>query len=139
MNFSKNFGLLFFVSFFSINCSAQSYKKIEGVTPLMKAAIYADYAELKKMVKSGVDINSKDSQGHTALHYAARSMQSDKLVIKSVKYLIKHGAKFDLDCYLLDDMYKYEDFACIREIIFNNLNFFEKIAYKLWRALDHKK
>lgn len=102
----------------------------------MKAAIYADYAELKKMVKSGVNINSKDSQGHGVLYHCAKSNQGPKDAFKCCKYLIKHGAKEDFECDYLDLLYKYDVFSEIRDILYKNMSVFAKIRYKIWKMLE---
>lgn len=111
-------------------------KKVEGVTSLMIAAKKADYNELKKLIKSGVNVNEKDSQGHGVLFHCAKSNEGPEDALKCCKYLIKHGAKEDFECDYLDLLYKYDVFSEIRDILYKNMSFFAKIRYKIWKMLE---
>ena len=63
----------------------------DPVDALMLAARRNDVTELDRLLKSGVDINSKrDISGYTALHEAAVGGSAD-----AVDFLVKHGANID--------------------------------------------
>ncbi len=129
---------LVLMSFFAVSCQAQSYKKkkVKKVTPLMIVAKKADYSKLKKLIKLDVNINAKDSEGHGVLYHCAKSSEGPKDALKCCKYLIKHGAKEDFECYYLDLLYKYEVFAEIRDILHKNMHLSAKIRYWFWKALE---
>ncbi len=55
--------------------------------PLHQAAIDGDLEEVKQILKSGIQVNSKSKTGATALHWAAFKGQYDVAL-----YLIKNGA-----------------------------------------------
>ena len=63
--------------------SAAVLKRFEGATPskivLMQAAQRGDLETIGKCVFSGTDINTKDTTGSTAMHYAAGAGQLDAL------------------------------------------------------------
>ncbi|CAH9082868.1 unnamed protein product [Cuscuta epithymum] len=63
---------------------------LEMVNLLLEAARYADIEDIKSLVSSGVSLDSKDSQGRTALHMASANGHLDV-----VKYLI--GSKVDVN------------------------------------------
>ena len=53
----------------------------------MKAAKAGNVKIIKRLVESGVDVNEKDDNNTTVLHYAARFGS-----LEMVKYLVEHGA-----------------------------------------------
>jgi ankyrin repeat protein len=115
---------------------------ITGVTPLMEAAGKLDYSEIKRLIKLDLcDINAKNSEGYTALHYAARgSLYEDDnkdLRLICCKYLIKHGVKEDFDNSSLDIIYKLTD-SRIGNVLYKNMGFLAKIRYKKHLFLDSK-
>ncbi|HOO32766.1 MAG TPA: ankyrin repeat domain-containing protein [Thermotogota bacterium] len=64
-------------------------------TPLLYAAIKAEYYPVyeeiaRYLIEQGADVNRMDSEGLTALHYAARDSQLDL-----VRKLVEHGAEID--------------------------------------------
>jgi ankyrin repeat protein len=62
-------------------------RDINGMTALLRAAYKMDWREVRKLIRGGADLNAKDDQGLTALHYAA-SFGSVELT----RTLIEHGA-----------------------------------------------
>lgn len=58
--------------------------------PLLLAAYAGDVAECEKLLKAGADINAKDPDGETALHYAIRGNQPELC-----KLLLEKGADTD--------------------------------------------
>jgi ankyrin repeat protein len=69
------------------NIDQDAYMPKPGVTPLMKAAARADVGTIKKLLKSGTDVDATDSSGWTALLYAAVSLHSEP-----VELLLASGA-----------------------------------------------
>ena len=65
----------------------QSLSEIEFQRGIWQAALDNDLSRVKKLLNNGCDVNSTDSSGYTALHYAARSNHVDL-----VKFLISNGA-----------------------------------------------
>ncbi|KAL5708375.1 hypothetical protein ACHQM5_019175 [Ranunculus cassubicifolius] len=65
---------------------------IEIIEALLEAARYDDIDDLKALQSSGVSLNSKDSEGRTALHMAAANGHKG-----IVEYLIQNGV--DLNAY----------------------------------------
>jgi ankyrin repeat protein len=62
----------------------------EGVQPevFFQSVKSGDYAEVKKLIKAGADVNAQDKYGYTALKWASRSGHTD-----IVKLLREAGAK----------------------------------------------
>ena len=69
------------------NIDQDAYVPKPGVTPRMKAAARADVGTIKKLLKSGTDVDATDSSGWTALMYAAVSSHSEP-----VELLVASGA-----------------------------------------------
>ena len=65
----------------------QSLSEIEFQRGIWQAALDNDLPRVKKLLNNGCDINSTDSSGYSALHYAARSNHIDL-----VRYLISNGS-----------------------------------------------
>ena len=64
------------------------YCRSENLSQLiLKAAKAGNVQRMKRLVESGVDVNEKDDNNTTVLHYAARSGS-----LEMVKYLVEHGA-----------------------------------------------
>jgi ankyrin repeat protein len=59
-----------------------------GQTPLMMAARSSDLSSVRKLLMSGVDVNARDINDSTALHYAAASCGD----VRVVKVLLASGA-----------------------------------------------
>ncbi len=114
-------------------------KKVENRTPLMYAANKANYSELKKLIKLDVNINAKDSDGHTALYHCANSFGDDDSVLKCCKYLVKHGATVNFDCSFIYSLYKYDSFSHIRDFLYENMSIFVKMRYNTWNFLASEK
>jgi ankyrin repeat protein len=84
-----------------------------GVTPLMLAARHYKVDIVEKLILSGAGINAKDASGWTPLMYAAEDwprgygcvvvsmprLRSREYPQKTIRLLIKHGAKFSNDIY----------------------------------------
>jgi len=60
--------------------------------PLIEAAILNNAPAIKNLLRSGADINVKDSKGKSALWYAFEHENTD-----SFKVLVEHGANIDFD------------------------------------------
>ena len=65
----------------------QSLSEIEFQRGIWQAALDNDLSRIKQLLDKGFDINSTDSSGYTALHYAARNNHVDL-----VRFLISNGA-----------------------------------------------
>tara|TARA_B100000123_G_C25687660_1_gene409301 strand:- start:517 stop:966 length:450 start_codon:yes stop_codon:yes gene_type:complete len=65
--------------------------KIDNVIALIYAASHGDIDEIKKIEAKGIDLNSADYDGRTALHLAASEGQQEV-----VEYLIQRNVKGDL-------------------------------------------
>ena len=65
--------------------------KIDNVISLIYAASYGDIDEIKKIEAKGIDLNSADYDGRTALHLAASEGQ-----IEVVEYLISRKVNINL-------------------------------------------
>lgn len=65
----------------------QSLSEIEFQRGIWQATLDNDLSRVKKLLNNGCDINSTDSSGYTALHYAARNNHID-----IVRFLISNGA-----------------------------------------------
>lgn len=76
-------GLLVFFLLFSVSLA----KNNELNKKLLEAIKKSDVQLVQKLVKKGADINFKDKNGSTPLHYAAVYGN-----MKIVKYLVKNGA-----------------------------------------------
>lgn len=64
--------------------------KIENSESIHIACLYGDLSKIKKMISSGVNINSKDFSHKTPLMYAAEDG-----AVETIEYLIKNGANID--------------------------------------------
>ena len=62
------------------------------VSPLCKAVVIGDTAEVKRLINNGVDVNAK-SNGMMAIHYAAKYNRIDM-----IKILITAGSKIHEPC-----------------------------------------
>jgi ankyrin repeat protein len=63
--------------------------------PLIKAAKYRDLAALNNAIQSGVDLNSADSQGWTALFHAAhRGWREGMRTIIQAGADVNHGSEY---------------------------------------------
>ncbi|WP_086930456.1 ankyrin repeat domain-containing protein [Agarilytica rhodophyticola] len=69
--------------FFIVACDAG----LVGEPPLHQAAYRGDVDEMKKLIKSGVSVDSLNSEGATPLHWAAF-----KGHLPAAKLLLRHGA-----------------------------------------------
>ena len=58
---------------------------------LHQAAEQGDLAEVKRLIAEGADVNAKDEEGETPLHWAT----SEEGHVDIVKTLLEHGAKVD--------------------------------------------
>lgn len=67
-----------------------SFEYGDGMTPLMRASYFGNMDVIVFLIKSGVNVNAKDSCGGTALMYAAES--SPRAVLNA---LIRAGARID--------------------------------------------
>ena len=68
----------------------QSLPELEFQRGIWQAAVDNDIFRVKKLLLKGVDVNSRDSSGYTALHYASRNE-----FFEMVKILIDNGACVD--------------------------------------------
>ena len=61
----------------------------EGVEPevFFRSVMNGDFAEVKRLIEEGVDINARDNEGHTTLMYAAGYGHTEV-----AKLLIEEGA-----------------------------------------------
>ena len=67
--------------------------KIESSENIHIACLYGDLSKIKRLIASGVNINSKDFGNKTPLMYAAEDG-----AIETIEYLIKNGANInDID------------------------------------------
>lgn len=67
--------------------SADAYLPKPGVTPLIRAAAHADVEELKRLLRTKVNVNETDASGWSALMYAAASGH-----LEPVQLLLRAGA-----------------------------------------------
>jgi len=58
---------------------------------IIEAVLAKDTALVKKLVKSGIDLNEQDKGGWTALHFAAQNGD-----ISIARILLENGAKVDI-------------------------------------------
>ncbi len=63
----------------------------KGVGAFSEAAAKGDLGKLKALLDAGADVNERDTQGSTPLHYAARRVQAD-----AVRLLLERGANVNL-------------------------------------------
>lgn len=65
-----------------------------GMSPLHRAAQYAQSSVVRFLLDSGADVLARDINGNSALHWAVRTAapNTDQEVIKTVKLLLKRGA-----------------------------------------------
>jgi hypothetical protein len=68
------------------------HQNTEGVTCLMDAAYKNNIEIVRYLLGKGADVNRKDKNGSTAMHYAARNKNDNKLI---VELLLKHGADIE--------------------------------------------
>ncbi|WP_295162859.1 ankyrin repeat domain-containing protein [uncultured Brachyspira sp.] len=61
--------------------------KIENLDNIHIACLYGDLNKIKKLISSGVNINSKDFSNRTPLMYAAEDG-----AVETIEYLLKNGA-----------------------------------------------
>lgn len=64
--------------------------KIENSENIHIACLYGDLSKIKRLIASGVNINSKDFSNKTPLMYAAEDG-----AIETIEYLIKNGANIN--------------------------------------------
>ncbi|WP_300367482.1 ankyrin repeat domain-containing protein [Brachyspira sp.] len=64
--------------------------KIENSDSIHIACLYGDLSKIKRLIASGVNINSKDFSNKTPLMYAAEDG-----AIETIEYLIKNGANIN--------------------------------------------
>jgi hypothetical protein len=65
------------------------------VTPLMLAALLANRDALKLLIEKGANLNARDLQGRTVVHYAVMGNQEDCLIEPILRILVKEGAQLD--------------------------------------------
>lgn len=70
-----------------LSLKLEIYGADDKPAPLLLAAYAGDAAECEKLLKAGADINTKDADGETALHYAIRGNQPEVC-----KLLLERGA-----------------------------------------------
>ncbi|THG01010.1 hypothetical protein TEA_029323 [Camellia sinensis var. sinensis] len=83
----------------------------ENVEALLEAARYDDIDDVTNLASAGISLDSKDSQGRTALHMASANGHLD-----IVDYLIRNGVKMSemgLDIQLMSDMFMLALNLCI--------------------------
>ena len=68
----------------------------EAWPPIIAAAIYEDWDEVKRLIATGVDVNTQGQHGNTALHYSAAHGNLD-----ITTFLINAGANIELKTRLL--------------------------------------
>ena len=62
-----------------------------GITPLMHACSHGSVESVRLLIESGADVNAKNGNGRTAMHYAAKGRSP-----AVIQLLRKHGAQVDL-------------------------------------------
>ncbi|MEK7434815.1 MAG: ankyrin repeat domain-containing protein, partial [Cyanobacteriota bacterium] len=101
------------------------------------------YIEIvKELIKSGADVNLKDSGGHTALTYTVFSDVGHSIEIKKelAKILIENGSLLNFESFdnisyggQIDPNFKGVSFL---EYVINDLEFLEVIAKNLTKSFD---
>lgn len=68
----------------------QTLDELDFERGIWYAAQYGDLERIRKLLLQGINVNSKDKAGYTALHYASRAGHLDVC-----KYLLSKGADID--------------------------------------------
>ena len=62
---------------------------------LHKAVVEGNLELVKKLISNGYDVNEKDSNLFTPLHYAAQNFSSNILCLEIAKFLLNSGIKIE--------------------------------------------